>query len=1105
MKTTLIILFLLTVFMTNTFAEHLPHLSIEGHWGGATSVVFSPDGQTLASTGWSGAFNQFRDTIRLWDVKTGQNKQVLTGSGYNVTSIAFSPDGQTLASGSGKAIAWDEIYGIIRLWDVNTGRLKAKLEGHRDYVMSIAFSPDGQTLASGSGRRAPWDRTDNTIHLWDANTGEHKHTLRGHTHHVLSVAFSPDGRTLASGSSDATFRLWDANTGKHRATLAVEDITGIPAIERVGSGGVMDGLYRVAFSPDGQTFAANTKSRIYLWDANTGTLKAQLAGPIGDTGTVFFNSIAFSPDGRTLASGTWGGNSKRVGRVHFFDKTDPTILLWDIHTGKPKKVHTLTHDVTSVAFSPDGGTLVYVSGGAIYLWDIVSDQLKYSIFRHRATELAFSPDGQTLASGGDRVILWDPITRHQKRVLNVTGDRIAFSPDGQILATGNWAGPIHLWDPNTGKLQETFTLPTYTNNPRINSIVFSPDGQTLASGGDGITLWNVNKGWEKAWRRFSGRVLSFSPDGQILATTGENKIHLWDANTLQHKYSIDKRSDANSIAFSSDGWMITVGGTVSPDGRTIATRAGPRTIDLWDANTGELKTTLTGTSAFNDHNYNDSTGIAFSPDGRTIVSGGEDNIIRLWKLPDTRVNITPYPVASPAIGEQFTINLSIVDGENVGGYQFTVGFDEAILRYVESANGDYLLPGSFFVPPVVSENAVTLSATSLTGTSSGDGTLASVTFEMLDVKESPIALSDAILTDSAGKQFSILTNSGRIEPTLSSTSAIVDFTPSSVLAPAIGEQLAFNIRIANGQNVAGYQVSLEYDTKTLKPVLASNGVYLPDAYPAKPFVSEGLVTLGASSSTGVGNGDGVLATITFEVLVVQASTVSVSGYLTTPNGLRSTPTFKGTEVIVALRGDVNRDGTVNILDLVLVASSFGQQVPETGNPADVNEDGIINVVDLVTVAGAIGGGAAAPSLHPQALDAFTAVDIQQWLTQAQHVDMNDAVLQRGIRFLEQLLVALIPKETALLVNYPNPFNPETWIPYQLAEPADVTLTIYAIDGTIVRTLALGHQPVGIYQDKSRAAYWDGRNELGESVASGVYFYTLKAGDFTATRKMLIRK
>ena len=98
-----------------------------------------------------------------------------------------------------------------------------------------------------------------------------------------------------------------------------------------------------------------------------------------------------------------------------------------------------------------------------------------------------------------------------------------------------------------------------------------------------------------------------------------------------------------------------------------------------------------------------------------------------------------------------------------------------------------------------------------------------------------------------------------------------------------------------------------------------------------------------------------------------------------------------------------------------------------------------------------------------------------------------------------------PKETALLPNYPNPFNPETWIPYTLSKAAEVTVVIYAIDGSVIRTLTLGHQPVGTYQRKSRAAYWDGKNEVGEPVASGVYFYTLSAGEFTATRKMFIKK
>ena len=200
--------------------------------------------------------------------------------------------------------------------------------------------------------------------------------------------------------------------------------------------------------------------------------------------------------------------------------------------------------------------------------------------------------------------------------------------------------------------------------------------------------------------------------------------------------------------------------------------------------------------------------------------------------------------------------------------------------------------------------------------------------------------------------------------------------------------------------------------------------------------------------------------------------------------------------------DVNLDGVVNIQDLVVVASRLGQSGP---NAADVNGDGVVNVQDLILVAGALDQAPAAPSLHPTALATFTAADVREWLTEAQGLDLTDPKLQNGIRFLEQLLVVLVPKETALLPNYPNPFNPETWIPYHLAKDADVTLTIYAIDGRVIRRLALGHQPAGMYQTRSRAAYWDGKNAFGEPVASGVYFYTLTAGDFTATRKMLIRK
>ena len=205
---------------------------------------------------------------------------------------------------------------------------------------------------------------------------------------------------------------------------------------------------------------------------------------------------------------------------------------------------------------------------------------------------------------------------------------------------------------------------------------------------------------------------------------------------------------------------------------------------------------------------------------------------------------------------------------------------------------------------------------------------------------------------------------------------------------------------------------------------------------------------------------------------------------------------------VRLAADINGDGRMNIQDLVFVTVNLG----ETGeNPADVNGDQIVDVRDLIEVAGTLGTPAAAPALDPQVLSMFSAADVRKWLSEAQHLDLTDPTSQRGIRFLEQLLTTLVPQETALLPNYPNPFNPETWIPYKLSEPADVTLTIYAANGQIVRQLPLGHQSAGVYQSKVRAVYWDGKNAFGEPVASGIYFYTLTAGDFAATRKMLIRK
>ena len=191
------------------------------------------------------------------------------------------------------------------------------------------------------------------------------------------------------------------------------------------------------------------------------------------------------------------------------------------------------------------------------------------------------------------------------------------------------------------------------------------------------------------------------------------------------------------------------------------------------------------------------------------------------------------------------------------------------------------------------------------------------------------------------------------------------------------------------------------------------------------------------------------------------------------------------------------------MDLVVIASELGNAGANLA--VDVNGDGTVNVLDLIMVAGMFDGVAAAPSAQPQVPEALAAVEVQDWLTDARALEVRDPIMKRGFVVLEQLLISLTPKETELLSNYPNPFNPETWIPYRLAEDAFVTLTIYDRSGQVVRALEVGHQIASAYENRSKAIYWDGKNGLGEQVASGVYFYRLSAGDYSATRKMVIVK
>ena len=327
------------------------------------------------------------------------------------------------------------------------------------------------------------------------------------------------------------------------------------------------------------------------------------------------------------------------------------------------------------------------------------------------------------------------------------------------------------------------------------------------------------------------------------------------------------------------------------------------------------------------------------------------------------------------------------------------------------------------------------------------------------------------------------------------------------------DTVTLDIRAENVFDLAGWQFDIAFDPAILEAVDVSEGGFLKTDGGTTFFQSgsidnaSGKITgLNAARLSGGGvSGTGLLLQVRFKAKAAGETELALDKFQfgsTNGDNIPAGPHEIRINVEEGLpTGDVNRDGIVSILDLILVAQQLGRRVP-AGSPVDINGDGVVSILDLIRVAQGIAGSPAAPAAGAKSVDAAM---IEAWIAHARLEDDGSVAFKQGIENLQNLLASLIPEETALLRNYPNPFNPETWIPYQLAESAEVTLTIYDMNGQLVQRLEVGHQAAGMYQSRSRAVYWDGRNQLGESVASGLYFYTLTADDFTETRRMLILK
>ena len=816
----------------------------------------------------------------------------------------------------------------------------------------------------------------------------------------------------------------------------------------------------VVFSPDGAILASGASDETVLWDAETQTNIAVLQGGF---------STSFSPDGTTLASGTWG-----------------QVNLLDVTTGA--NIATLLHaaSVNSVSFSPEGTTLASGAGdGTVKLWDVATER--------NITTL----DGHT-----DWV------------------SSVSFSPDGTTLASGAWDQTVKLGDVAT--LQNIATLP---HTGGVHSVAFSSDDTTLASGADWgeVRLWAVSTGANIAtlgglWGLEGGThviSVSFSPDGTILASgMSGGTVKLWDVETGANITTLGHTGGVHSVSF-------------SPDGTTLASGLSDGTVELWDTSEWtQLRLEAVNEVNIPDPNLRAAIATAFGkPSSAPIVRGNMATLVWLHRT-ETSIN--------DLTGIESAIKLSWLDLWNNNITDISALADLTNLAWLDLRNNNITdisaLAGLTHLTQLhlANNNIRDISAvadlTNLTTLWIGINSITNIS-----------ALADLTNLTWVDLGYNSITDISAVANLTNLTEMYFQGNNISDLSPLVA-----NVGLGSGDQVSVQGNPLSYQSiHTHIPILQSRGVEVRfdnQAHPAllkisgdnqtgtsfvplsQPFVVEaqdenGSPLAGISVTFAVTTGGG---TLSITRTTTDSNGRAESNFTLGPNlgtntvsvsatGIESPATFYAVSDTEAppTTADVNGDGSVNILDLILIASELGNQGQNL--TADVNRDGVVSILDLVLVAGMFDEVAAAPSTHAQVPETLTAVEIQGWLTDARTLEAKDPIMKRGLLVLEQLLVALTPRETELLANYPNPFNPETWIPYRLAETAFVTLTIYDGAGHIVRTLDVGHQTAAVYESQSKAIYWDGKNDFGEQVASGVYFYTLTAGDFSATRKMLILK
>ena len=467
------------------------------------------------------------------------------------------------------------------------------------------------------------------------------------------------------------------------------------------------------------------------------------------------------------------------------------------------------------------------------------------------------------------------------------------------------------------------------------------------------------------------------------------------------------------------------------------------------------------------------------------------------------VSIDPATVESPAAEEQLTLNINIMGGANVAGYQVTVTFDPTALSNASITNGDYLPTGAFVVPLPATDTSVGLGATAIGATSDGDGTLATVTFTVVEAKDSTIGLTNVLISDPAAAAIDVTVEGGIVtgptpemptEPETPETPEMpeIPVEPEPVEPePPVQVTKMFEMALAHGLNMISLPLmpAEPYTASSFAEVVGATVVIRLDTA-MQEFV--GFTADQEGDGFAIEGGQGYIVNVPGGGMV----TFEGTAWNNTMDDAAAAPGVQlpGATWAFVVSGDLLE--TEMGVSYTVVAKNLRTGEVATRQVSSDHREFNTVWADL-TRKSVIEAG--------DTLEVILFDDLRNIVSGpfTHTVDVGD--LRNAYLSLPLTVGDVHPASTILAQNFPNPFNPETWIPYQLEKSADVTLQIYDTSGGIVRTIDLGFKSQGFYMTRSTAAYWDGRNNMGEQVASGVYFYSLQTPDFSATRKMLILK